>query len=327
MPTLAFNSRYVLLTYAQCGELSGWDVMERISSLGGECIVGREHHQDGGIHLHVFCDFGRKLRSRKADLFDVDGHHPNVTPSRGTPELGYDYAIKDGDVVCGGLGRPVVDSGGGNGPTHEKWTQITSATNRDEFWELVHRLDPKSAACSFTQLQKYADWKFRPVEPTYENPAGISFIGGDIDGRSDWLGQSGIGGGQLIGRCKSLCVYGRSRTGKTLWARSLGSHIYCVGLVSGDECMKAVDVDYAVFDDIRGGMKFFPSFKEWLGAQAWITVKRLYREPKLIKWGKPSIWLANTDPRTDMSQEDVQWMEDNCIFVEVNDPIFHASTE
>ena len=45
--------------------------------------------------------------------------------------------------------------------------------------------------------------------------------------------------------------------------------------------MKAPDVDYAVFDDIRGGMKFFPSFKEWLGAQMWITVKRLYREPKL----------------------------------------------
>lgn len=202
MPTLAFNSRYVLLTYAQCGELSGWDVMERISSLGGECIVGREHHQDGGFHLHVFCDFGRKLRSRKADLFDVDGHHPNVTPSRGTPELGYDYAIKDGDVVCGGLGRPVVDCRGGNGPTHEKWSEITSATNRDEFWELVHRLDPKSAACSFSQLQKYADWKFRPVEPAYENPAGISFIGGDLDGRSDWLGQSGIGGETpLIGKC------------------------------------------------------------------------------------------------------------------------------
>lgn len=91
--------------------------------------------------------------------------------------------------------------------------------------------------------------------------------------------------------------------------------------------MKAVDVDYAIFDDIRGGMKFFPSFKEWLGAQAWITVKRLYREPKLIRWGKPSIWLANTDPRTDMSHEDVQWMEDNCIFVEVNDPIFHANRD
>lgn len=194
MPQLVFNSRYVLLTYAQCGELSGWDVMERISSLGGECIIGREHHQDGGLHLHVFCDFGQKLRSRRSDLFDVGGYHPNIAPSRGTPHVGYDYAIKDGDVICGGLGRPEPPSGGGHGKTDEKWTQITSATDREEFWELVHRLDPKAAACSFTQLQKYADWKFRPVEPTYENPTGISFIGGDLDGRSDWLGQTGIGG-------------------------------------------------------------------------------------------------------------------------------------
>jgi len=130
-----------------------------------------------------------------------------------------------------------------------------------------------------------------------------------------------------LGRCMSICVYGESRTGKTLWARSLGPHIYCVGLVSGDECLKSGDVEYAVFDDLRGGIKFFPSFKEWLGCQAWVTVKCLYREPKLVKWGKPSIWLSNTDPRHEMSQEDVHWMEANCYFVEINSPIFRANTE
>lgn len=130
-----------------------------------------------------------------------------------------------------------------------------------------------------------------------------------------------------LGRCKSLCLYGRSRTGKTIWARSLGPHIYCVGLVSGDECMKAPDVDYAVFDDIRGGMKFFPSFKEWLGAQLWVSVKRLYKEPRLVKWGKPSIWLGNSDPRADMGHEDVQWMEDNCTFIECDETIFRANAD
>lgn len=122
----------------------------------------------------------------------------------------------------------------------------------------------------------------------------------------------------------SLCLWGESRTGKTLWARSLGTHIYCVGLVSGDECMKD-DVDYAVFDDIRGGIKFFPSFKEWLGCQAWVTVKRLYKEPKLRAWGKPSIWLSNTDPREDMLQADRDWMDANCVFISIDDPIFRAN--
>lgn len=125
----------------------------------------------------------------------------------------------------------------------------------------------------------------------------------------------------------SLVLYGPSRTGKTLWARSLGRHIYCIGLVSGDEQIKAPDVDYAVYDDIRGGMKFFHSFKEWMGAQAYVTVKRLYKEPKLVRWGKPSIWLSNTDPRLDMDPSDASWMEDNAVFIDISEPIFHASTE
>uniref|UniRef100_A0A8E7G297 Replication-associated protein n=1 Tax=Ficedula parva Genomoviridae sp. TaxID=2814952 RepID=A0A8E7G297_9VIRU len=287
------NSKYVLLTYAQCGDLDGFTVMDRISSLGGECIVARESHEDGGVHLHVFCDFGRKFRSRKADVFDVDGVHPNIVASRGTPEKGYDYTIKDGDVICGGLARPEGKSGGGDGSVVSRWTEITGAGSREEFWELVHRLDPKSAACSFTSLSKYADWKFAVNPPCYESPGGITFVGGDMDRRDDWLSQSGIGSGEpLI-----------------------------------DECLKYGDVEYAVFDDIRGGIKFFPSYKEWLGCQAWVTVKCLYREPKLIPWGKPSIWLSNTDPRAEMLQSEVDWMEKNCIFVEVNDPIFRANTE
>lgn len=130
-----------------------------------------------------------------------------------------------------------------------------------------------------------------------------------------------------LGRRRGLILWGGTRLGKTVWARSLGSHIYCIGLVSGDECVKVKDAEYAVFDDIRGGIKFFPSFKEWLGSQMYVTVKKLYREPMLLPWGKPCIWLANSDPRDEMSQVDAQWLEGNCDFVELTSAIFHASTE
>lgn len=191
MPAFVHNYRYALLTYPQCGDLDPWRVMERLSSLGAECIIAREHHEDGGLHLHVFADFGRKFRSRKTDIFDVDGRHPNVEPSAGTPEKGYDYAIKDGDVVCGGLARP-EPSGVGAGTTSDKWTRITQAENRDQFWELVHELDPKAAACSFNALSKYADWRFAEVPPEYEHDGRIEFVPGDVDGRDDWVSQSGI---------------------------------------------------------------------------------------------------------------------------------------
>lgn len=126
----------------------------------------------------------------------------------------------------------------------------------------------------------------------------------------------------------SLVLYGDSRSGKTLWARSLGPHVYTVGMISGSELKKVEsdDVKYAIFDDIRGGIKFFPAFKEWLGAQAYVTIKELYREPALTRWGKPSIWISNDDPRLVMEAGDVSWMESNCNFIEVTAPIFRAST-
>lgn len=189
--SFAFNSRYVLLTYSQSRGLSEWDVLDKISSLGAECIIGREDHKDGGTHLHVFVDFGRKFRSRKTNVFDVGEWHPNVSPSKGTPEKGYDYAIKDGDVVAGGLERP--ERAVSSGSTHSKWAEIASATSREEVWNLLEELDPKSMFCSFVSISKFIDWKFaiRPTE--YESPAGICFIGGDLDGRDQWLSQSGIG--------------------------------------------------------------------------------------------------------------------------------------
>lgn len=95
----SFNARYGLFTYAQCGDLDPHDVCCHFTSLQAECIIGREHHSDGGTHLHVFADFGRKRRFRRATTFDVSGRHPNIVPSRGTPRGGYDYATKDGDIV------------------------------------------------------------------------------------------------------------------------------------------------------------------------------------------------------------------------------------
>jgi len=100
-------------------------------------------------------------------------------------------------------------------------------------------------------------------------------------------------------------------------------------MVSGSELKKCenANVKYAIFDDIRGGIKFFPAFKEWLGAQAYVTIKELYREPALTRWGKPSIWISNDDPRLGMEPGDVSWLEANCMFIEVREAIFRANTE
>ncbi|ASH99148.1 replication-associated protein [Giant panda associated gemycircularvirus] len=329
--SFAFNSRYVLLTYAQSDGLSEWDVLEHISGLGAECIIARENHADGGTHLHAFCDFGRKFRSRRSDIFDVGGRHANITPSRGRPEFGWDYAVKDGDVVAGGLARP---GSGGLPEAPNKWGQIVGAENEQQFWELVEELDPKALATQYPSLRKFADWRFRPVAESYVHPDGLEFELGMVPELVEWREQS-------LGH--DLVIYGPTKVGKTTWARSLGNHVYFMGVMSGEVALRDMhDADYAVFDDMRGGIEFFPSWKEWLGSQAVVTVKKLYRDPVQVKWGKPSIWLSNADPRSQLRssvhhanegkmsaiENDIAWLEGNCQFVYIEDSIIsHANTD
>nr|QTE03619.2 MAG: replication-associated protein [Gemycircularvirus] len=347
------NSKYVLLTFAQCGDLDEWNVSDHLSALGAECIVAREvHPKTGGVHLHVFVDFGRKFRSRNVRVFDVDGRHPNVVPSRGTPEKGYDYAIKDGDVVAGGLERP--QPRGGMSVGAESIRNVAGlCESTTEFLELFDEMDRGTLFKSFNNIRSYADWRFAPEPVPYVPPFGTEFIGGAADGRDDWLAQSGIGsGGTPLGcgegvnylltylgqRPKSLILYGPSRTGKTSWARSLGAHMYFERLFSGKEALGGMcDAEYAVFDDCS--IDHMPGWKSWFGAQATVGVRAMYRDATYVAWGKPIVWCTNRDPRIDMRidinnershkwfQDDIDWMEANCIFVAVDSPIFRASTE
>lgn len=192
---LFVNSKYVLLTFAQCGDLDEWNVSDHLSALGAECIVAREvHPKTGGVHLHVFVDFGRKFRSRNVRVFDVDGRHPNVVPSRGTPEKGYDYAIKDGDVVAGGLERPQPRGGMSVGAEAVRNVAHLCETTT-EFLELFDEMDRGTMFKSFSNIRAYADWRFAPEPEPFVPPFGTEFRSGEFDGRDDWLAQSGIGSG------------------------------------------------------------------------------------------------------------------------------------
>lgn len=185
--TFHFSARYVLLTFAQSGSLSEWTVLDHITSLGAECIIGREDHADGGTHLHVFCDFGRKKQSRRPSFFDVDGRHPNIVPSRGSPELGYDYAIKDGNVVAGGLERPGrvrVAS------LTNKWREIVAADSREEFLELLRELDPKTYVTRWSEICRYADHVYAERVEPYVGPDGIEFELGMVPELAGWRGES-----------------------------------------------------------------------------------------------------------------------------------------
>lgn len=179
------NSRYVLLTYPQCGELDGFAVMDMLSALEAECIVAREQHADGNNHIHAFVDFGRTFRSRRSDIFDVGGCHPNISPSRGRPGDGYDYATKDGDIICGGLERP-DNSGKKSEGKQAVYREIVDAESEDEFWQLVRELDPRALCLNYPSLRKYADNRYKRTVAEYEHPTCVSVDDGAIPELRQW---------------------------------------------------------------------------------------------------------------------------------------------
>lgn len=196
---LFVNSKYLLLTYAQSNGLDEWDVSNHLSTLGAECIIAREDHDDGGTHLHCFVDFNRKFRSRNVRVFDVGGFHPNVSPSRGTPEKGYDYAIKDGDVVAGGLARP-EPRGGMHVGAHRVSNVSHLCESSEEFLELYDEMERGDLIGRFSNVRAYADWRFKLDVEEYSTPKGFEFASGELDGRDDWVRQSGICSGEpLVG--------------------------------------------------------------------------------------------------------------------------------
>lgn len=179
-----FEAKYGLLTYAQSEGLDPFEIVLRLSSLGAECIVGRERHQDGGTHYHAFFMFERKYASRDNRIFDVKGYHPNIVRGYGTPEKGWDYATKDGDICAGGLERP---SGVSNSEPDSKWSWIIQATDREDFFERIAIRDPRSLCTNFGNLQRYADWKYRAEPTEYEHPRHISFTGGRLEELNSWV--------------------------------------------------------------------------------------------------------------------------------------------
>lgn len=74
--------------------------------------------------------------------------------------------------------------------------------------------------------------------------------------------------------------------------------------------------DYAVFDDIAGGFKFFNNYKGWLGCQHEFTLTDKYKGKRKFKWGKPTIMCMNEDPAS-LSDVDYEWLQLNCIIVEI----------
>lgn len=211
--TFILNARYFLVTYPQCGLLDEWAVVEMFGALGAECLVGREDHADGGTHLHAFVDFGRKFRSRRSDVFDVAGRHPNIERSKRNPRKGAEYASKTGNIVAGGLDIESLPRSG-LGLAQSAGDTLLSAENRKEFFDLAEEFCPWDLITKFGSMYAFARWKWPDNNLWHVEPANlertdgafpdlVSFRAGILDPRGESCRFAGIlprlEGGESIG--------------------------------------------------------------------------------------------------------------------------------
>lgn len=182
-----------MLTYSQAGsDFNYWAIVDLLSGHGAECIIGRELHVNGGTHFHVFVDFGRLFSTRKTDVFDVGGKHPNILPVWKTPGEAFDYATKDGDIVAGGLERPGTDC---DYDTENFWAVAGASQSGEEFLNFLDQLAPRDLMRGFIQFRSYADWKWAVAPERYVDPPGVVFDTGHAEQLSEWLSQACLGSG------------------------------------------------------------------------------------------------------------------------------------
>lgn len=319
MPNQQIQFKQCLLTYAQCGDLDPHLIVNRLAELQAACIIGRESHADGGTHLHVYCQWETKYRSRNHTAFDVDGRHPNIQPVKwGSPEWVRDYAIKFGDIVAGDpiLASECDTETAPNKSAQSKadWSLIVASATEEEFWANVELLAPRSMGCNHMSLMSFARWKYAPKPEPFvsnwsEEDFDLSFYPAIAAWRRDHLRANDP---QVRGM--SIIIWGDTRTGKTAWSRCLGRHAYYNCHWNQDEPLNGVE--YAVFDDLATGWKGFDFLKPWIGQQWSFSCTDKYRAKKRIQWGKPSIVLTQHNPM-ESPDVDQNWLIGNAIIVHV----------
>lgn len=220
------QAKNILLTYSQ---VDNEDVFVRNPSAHFEhcCSVwgpidvyrlGRELHQDGGTHFHAFIGTSDRCSTRNARLFDFDGYHPNVRAIRTTPGKAFDYAGKHNDVIYEFGQKPGGDRAPGNG-RDGPWRDALASGSKEAFLDCLRDNAPRDYVLYHEAILRFVERQFKEEPPEYSSPV---FETDRIDALVRWVNQANLGGQQWGGRPRSLILWGPTRTGKTVWARSLG---------------------------------------------------------------------------------------------------------
>nr|AMT75094.1 AC1 protein [Papaya leaf curl China virus] len=337
------NAKNYFLTYPQCS-LTKEEALSQISALSTPTNklfirICRELHEDGSPHLHVLIQFEGKFKCQNNRFFDLTSpsrsahFHPNIQGAKSSSDVKA-YMEKDGDVLDHGVfqidGR---SARGGCQSANDAYAEAINSGSKPAALNILKEKAPKDFVLQFHNLNSNLDRIFSPPQEVFVCPFLSSSFDQVPEELEDWVSENVSGAAARPWRPKSIVIEGDSRTGKTMWARSLGPHNYLCGHLDLSPRVYSNEAWYNVIDDVDP--HYLKHFKEFMGAQRDWQSNTKYGKPIHIKGGIPTIFLCNPGPTSSYKEylnEDKNsalkdWALKNAEFITLNGPLYSGPNQ
>nr|ADW24243.1 Rep protein [Kudzu mosaic virus] len=337
------NAKNFFLTYPRCS-LSKEAALEQLQNIQTNVNkkfirVCREFHENGEPHLHVLLQFEGKFQCRNERFFGLvsetrSAHfHPNIQGAKSSSDV-KKYMEKDGDVIDFGIFQ--IDGRSNRGGSQCANDAYAEAINSGDTTSALNILKEKASRDFIIHLHNIRanlNFLFAPPPTVYETPFSIESFNNVPETLTSWAAENVVCPAARPFRPISIVVEGESRTGKTMWARSLGRHNYLCGHLDLSAKVYSNDAWYNVIDDVDP--HYLKHFKEFMGAQKDWQSNVKYGKPTQIKGGIPTIFLCNAGPRSSykmfLDEENnaslKEWALKNAIFYTLTEPLFSTTNQ
>ncbi|AHA82183.1 AC1 [Tomato leaf curl Karnataka virus 2] len=335
------NAKNYFLTYLKCS-LTKEEALSQLLNLQTPTSkkfirICRELHEDGTPHLHVLIQFEGKFQCKNNRFFDLTSptrsahFHPNIQGAKSSSDV-KSYMEKDGDVLDHGVFQVDGRSArGGCQSANDAYAEAINSGSKAQALNILKEKAPRDFLFQFHNLNSNLDRFFTPPMEVYVSPFLSSSFDQVPEELEEWAAENVVRSAARPLRPVSIVIEGDSRTGKTMWARSLGPHNYLCGHLDLSPKVYNNDAWYNVIDDVDP--HYLKHFKEFMGAQRDWQSNTKYGKPVQIKGGIPTIFLCNPGPNSSYKEfldEDKNsalknWALKNAIFVTLEGPLYSGS--
>ncbi|ADF42585.1 replicase [Radish leaf curl virus-Hajipur [IN:Bih:ok09]] len=291
------------LTYPKCS-LTKEEALSQLQNLQTPVNkkyikICRELHENGEPHLHVLIQFEGKYKCKNNRFFDLvsptrSAHYPNIQGAKSSSDV-KSYLEKDGDTLD--WGEFQIDgrsARGGQQTANDAYATALNASSKSEALRVIKELAPKDYVLQFHNLNANLDRIFAPPLEVFVSP----FLSSSFDQVPEelecWVSENVRDAAARPWRPVSIVIESESRTGKTMWARSLGPHNYLCGHLDLSPKVYSNDAWYKRHCDVDP--HYLKHFKEFMGAQRDWQATQSTGSPCKIKGGIPTIFLCNPGP-------------------------------